>query len=311
MRSKVGSEPRPQTKSPRTEPPRIKHPHSAIVRSYYVDLGHKDVRTGMYDPFVFDEAGIPQYPYGDELHYNVTFVCHYALYQLSLYQKFGRADALDVFLRVSRWLAEHGDETSDSFTFPYQFDIPDLKAPWLSALGQGRLLSVFTRAFEATEDSRLLDLARKSMRPFEDSVEEGGVRTTFDDGGVAFEEYPRRHRNVVLNGLITALFGIYDLAAAGDERARALFDEAVASLARNLHRYDLGYWSAYDLTGPLRRVAGDEYHAYHVALLWALYEMTGIGEFKRTAGRWEAYRKTPRLHLFRTLSRVQTKMKYR
>ncbi len=128
---------------------------------------------------------------------------------------------------------------------------------------------------------------------------------------MAFEEYPKPYRNLVLNGLITALFGIYDLSTTGDERARELFDAATTALERNLHRYDLGYWSAYDLSGPIRRVAGNEYHEYHIMLLWALYEMTGNESFKRTADRWEGYRKSGRLHFFRTLSRVHTRIKSR
>lgn len=281
----------------------------------------------MYEPFEFDEDGIPRYPYRGALHYNITFICHYALYQLSLYQKFARAEPLQRFLQVSRWIAENGEETPDSFTFPYRFDIPGLDAPWISALGQGRMLSVLTRAAEAGhEGSRsaktghaerkhgrhdFLALARKAVRPFEVPVGEGGIRTNFDDGGIAFEEYPRRQRNVVLNGLITSLFGLYDLAATGDEQAAGLFDRAATALARNLKHYDLGYWSAYDLTGPIRRVAGDDYHAYHVMLLWALHEITGFEVFRQTADRWDGYGRGARLHFFRTLSRINTKVRYR
>lgn len=280
------------------------------MRSYYVDLGHKDVRTGMYDAFSFDEDGIPRYPYADGLFYNITFICHYALYQLSLYQKLERPGALERFFNVCRWIANNGLETADSFTFPYRFEVPGLKPPWISALGQGRMMSVLTRAADGTREERFAELARKAMKPFEAPVRDGGVRAEFDDGGVAFEEYPREERGLVLNGLITALFGLYDLAYAGDERAAALFDDASAALARNLHHYDLGYWSAYDLTGPIRRVAGDEYHAYHIMLLWVLHEITGDDTFKLTADRWESYRRGARLHVFRTISRINAKFKY-
>ena len=51
------------------------------MREYYIDLGFKDVRTGMYNAFDFDEDGIPRsryYPSG--LYYDIVSICHFALY---------------------------------------------------------------------------------------------------------------------------------------------------------------------------------------------------------------------------------------
>ncbi len=106
----------------------------------------------MYDAFRFDDEGIPQYPYGSRAYYNITFICHYALYQLSLHQKYGRAEGLERFMRVSEWIARNGEEEADSFTFPYRYAVGELRPPWLSALGQGRIISVLTRAAEASGD---------------------------------------------------------------------------------------------------------------------------------------------------------------
>lgn len=280
------------------------------IRTYPVDLGHKDVRTGMYDSFVFDHEGIPRWPYDSGLDYNITFICHYALYQLSLWQRFGRQEGLDRFELVSRWILANGRESNDSFSFPYDHRIPGLEPPWLSALGQGRMMSVMTRAAQATGEEQFLEAARKAVEPLRRPVDQGGVRTAFPDGSVAFEEYPRKQPNIVLNGLITALFGLFDVSDAGDRAAAELFDDAVRALDHNLHRYDLGSWSAYDLTGPIRRVAGDEYHDYHIAQLWALHEMTGVATFADTARRWDACPGGARLSVKRFISRVHTKWKY-
>jgi len=152
--------------------------------------------------------------------------------------------------------------------------------------------------------------ARKAVEPLTRPVDRGGVRTAFPDGTVAFEEYPRKTTNIVLNGLITALYGLFDVAETDDSTAAELFGEAVRALERNLHLYDLGYWSSYDLTGPIRRVAGDEYHAYHIAQLWALHEMTGVNTFADTARRWDGYSTGPRLTVMRLVSRVNTRLRY-
>ena len=275
------------------------------MKAYYIDLGFKDVRIGMYEAFDFDNDGIPRYRYPSGLHYNITFVCHFALYRHSRYIRFGRPDDLALFLHVSNWILEHGEETSDAFLFPYAFPYTyayaRLSPPWISALGQGRILSVLTRAYELSGDDRYLAVAQKAMKPFEVAVSEGGVQARFPDGGIAFEEYPGREPNIVLNGFITSLVGLYDLSETGkSQRASELFMQGVRSLENNLHRYDLDYWSAYDLTGM---VANANYHLYHIMQLWALYEMTGYETFKQYTSKWQDYRKGPRFHVFYLVTR--------
>lgn len=278
------------------------------MNAYYIDLGYKDVRIGMYDRLDFDQDGIPRYRYPTGLYYNITFICHFALYHHSRWLKFGRLDDLLLFLRVSEWIVLHGQESADSFIFPYTFPYTcphaHLSPPWISALGQGRMLSVLSRAHAITGKEEFLRTAHKAMRPFELPSSQGGVQARFPDGGIGFEEYPGVEPNLVLNGLITALAGLYDLGETGKApRACELFRQGVLSLEANLHRYDLAYWSAYDLTGY---VASSNYHLYHIMQLWALYEMTGREAFKRTTLKWQGYRKGPRFHATYLVSRGRT-----
>ncbi|MGI4844885.1 MAG: D-glucuronyl C5-epimerase family protein [Janthinobacterium lividum] len=278
------------------------------MHPYYIDLGFKDVRIGMYDRLDFDQDGIPRYRYPAGLYYNITFVCHVALYHHSRYLKFGRTEDLRLFLRMSEWIVLHGQESEDSFLFPCAFPYAcphaQFTPPWISALGQGRMLSVLSRAWAATGKKEFLRMACKAMQPFELPASEGGVQARFPDGGIGFEEYPGHEPNLVLNGLITALIGLYDLGETGQApRARELCRQGISSLEANLHRYDLAYWSAYDLTGY---VASANYHFYHIMQLWALYEMTGREAFKRTTLKWQGYRKGPRFHATYLVSRGRT-----
>ncbi len=284
-----------------------------MLRAYHIDLGQRDVRIGMYDELDFDDAGIPRYRYADGLHYNPTFVAHYGLYQLGLYLRTGDAAAADQAQLMADWLIEHGTRSGDALLFQYHMAVPGLEVPWISALGQGRAMSLLTRIGALRGDLRYVDAAERAMVPFTIDSGQGGVRAQFPDGRVAFEEYPRSSADVVLNGLITALFGLYDLATSpaatdGGDDARSLFDAAVESLSANLFRYELGYWSAYDLR---RRVASNEYHAYHVTLLWALYELTGVDVFSETARRWDGYRRGARLFVGRNYSRIKSRIHYR
>jgi D-glucuronyl C5-epimerase C-terminus len=281
------------------------------MREYYIDLGFKDVRTGLYNNFDFDEDGIPRYRFPIGLlyticrfpsgrFYNISWICHFALYHHSLYLKFKRSDDIDLFMHVSKWIIEHGEETDEPFVFPNAYRWERLSPPWISALGQGRVLSVLTRAYELSGDERYIAAARKAMKPFEIPVSQGGVQAHFPDGGVGFEEYPWPKPNIVLNGFITSLVGLHDLGEVeGEAHATELFMQGVRSLESNLHRYDLGYWSAYDLTG---HVASEDYHLYHIMQLWALYEMTDCDIFKKYSSKWQGYRKGIRLHVFRGFS---------
>lgn len=271
---------------------------------YYIDLGLQDVRAGMYDAFDFDQDGIPRYPYPSGLAYNVTFICHFALYHHMLFLKFKRQEDLDHFSRVTNWLLKTGHETNAGFVFPFAFAFNGLTPPWISALAQGRVLSVLVRAYELSNEEQHLVIARKAMKPFEISVQEGGVQASFPNGDIAFEEYPFSKPNIVLNGFITALVGLRDLAEIGkDCNAANLFARGVQSLERNLQRYDLGFWTTYDLAQPFRTLANEKYHLYHVAQLWGVYEMTGSETVKTYGLKWQGYLKGFSPLAIRTLSR--------
>ena len=284
-----------------------------MLSAYHIDLGQRDVRIGMYEELDFDETGIPRYRYADGVHYNPTFVAHLGLYRYGLYLRTGEDVFADEAQLMADWLMNNGQLADGALVFHYNMAVPGLPLPWISALGQGRAISLLTRVGALREDIRYVRAAEQAMTPFSVDVNAGGVRAQFPDGGIAFEEYPRATPDIVLNGLITALFGLFDLsstpiASDGGKAARLLFDSAVQSLAANLYHYDLGYWSAYDLR---RRVASDEYHAYHVTLLWALYELTGVDVFCETARRWDGYRRGARLFVGRNLSRIKSRIHYR
>ena len=106
------------------------------------------------------------------------------------------------------------------------------------------------------------------------------------------QEYPTDPPAHVLNGWITSLFGLYDLAqapSAAAPRAAAAFDAGTKTLAARLHLYrtPLG-WSRYDLyPHPLPNTASVSYHRLHVAQLRALHSLAGLDVLADTANDWE------------------------
>jgi heparosan-N-sulfate-glucuronate 5-epimerase len=171
---------------------------------------------------------------------------------------------------------------------PHTFDIT---APWLSAMAQGQCQSLLVRIGLERGDDSLLDCAGGGLRPMLIATREGGVQTELD-GGIFLEEYPTEPPSLVLNGAIFALWGAYDFwRATDDEVAGELFEQAADTLATNLHRWDTGTWSRYDLfpLHPIVNTASPFYHALHINQLRALDKIWPRPEFATTATRFESY----------------------
>ena len=119
---------------------------------------------------------------------------------------------------------------------------------------------------------------------------EGGARAELD-GGFFLEEYPTDPPSYVLNGAIFALWGCRDVAIGlADPGAAELYEEGVETLAANLHRFDTGFWSLYDLfPHPVRNVASGAYHRLHINQLRALQLVSPRPEFAAAAERFARY----------------------
>lgn len=263
-------------------------------RHYYVDMRliADFVRTGEYADPPLDEAGVPvvdytRYRVGGASNPRAYNPITTAQYGLAVYEEYlrGETDSLEDFFVQADWLVDN--MASDGGLY-YEFDLPgrSLTAPWLSAMAQGEAISVLVRAYYESGDIRYLDAARRAFEPLARSFAEGGVMHS-DETGTWLEEYPEDPPSHVLNGAIFALFGLYDLErATGDERVAALLEEATATLAENLDRYEEDGWVRYQLTGE-EAWATRTYYGLHVEQLRALSAITGLRRFEERAKKWE------------------------
>jgi heparosan-N-sulfate-glucuronate 5-epimerase len=177
-----------------------------------------------------------------------------------------------------------------------------LSPPWLSAMAQGEGASLLVRAFLETGVERYADAARRALLPLALDVTAGGVRALL--GGCPFpEEYPTTPSSFVLNGGIFAIWGLYDVGVGlEDPDVLAAFHGAVDTFAANLHRWDLGYWSRYDLfPHPVPNVASSFYHDLHIKQLRMTHLLAPRPAFAETAERWAAY-EASRLHRYRAFA---------
>lgn len=219
--------------------------------------------------------------------------CHVANKQYRLYLDTGIDEHRDHFLALTEALIEHGEEDRGALVWPYPLTYyPGQQVLWLCAMAQGLIITVLARAYETTQDEHYLELARKTMVTFERDVRDGGVRYEATRG-VFYEEYAFVEENKqhhTLNGMLAALFGLYDLhKVCGDETAKRLFDEGVATLRANLTAFDQHFLSSYDL----RHEYGEpplflaRYHQRHVGQLTILAKMTGDPYFQGVADSWD------------------------
>jgi heparosan-N-sulfate-glucuronate 5-epimerase len=244
-----------------------------------------------------DGDGIPLLNYHGNigLQYNPIAIAQWGLGNFNLFLRSKDEAHKRKVLTAADWLVKHLQPNSFgvpvwNHLFDWEYRTP-LKAPWYSGLAQGQGISLLVRVAQATGSSEYLVAATRAFGSFSKPTEEGGVAFTDERGDIWFEEYIVSPPTHILNGFIWAAWGVYDLFLATKERAaQELFNRAVETLRRNLHRYDLGFWSLYELSGTrLPMVASPFYHQLHITQLRLMHRLTGDDVFSQYADRWATY----------------------
>lgn len=221
--------------------------------------------------------------------YNPAYIAWYGLMNLEQWLRGENPAGRRTFLRQVAWLETHAVEREDgSVVWPLTMDWQEgacrLKAPWISAMVQGLVVSSLVRAYRITGRQRLLDRCRGATRVFEKDVADGGVRAGVP-GRVTYEEYPGFPLPRVLDGYLFSLLGLYDLwTETGDPRAGALFADGIQGLKHRLPAWDYkGKWSWYGSHGYL---SPPRYNKLNCALLTALGSLSGEPALQRYADAW-------------------------
>jgi hypothetical protein len=245
----------------------------------------------------FDDAGIPQLNYRGQigLQYNPIAIAQYGLGNYNQYAQTGDPARKDKFLLVADWLVDNLEpHPAGTRVWNHHFDWEyrdTLRAPWYSSLSQGQGMSLLVRAHVETGDQRYADAAKEAFETFLRPVHDGGVTYRDDSGGTWFEETLVEPPTHILNGFMWAAWGVYDYHLhTGDEEAGKLWRAAVDTTLVNLDRFDIGYWSLYELSGKrMNMLASSFYHALHIVQLKVMHDLTGEAAFLERANRWQKY----------------------
>jgi peptidoglycan/xylan/chitin deacetylase (PgdA/CDA1 family) len=216
-----------------------------------------------------------------------------AQYGLGCIERYHAGDG-DVYLDTALRVAEHLlERQAPDGGWPHGLPMPHtywLQPPWISAMAQGEAASLLVRLHAIAGDERFAEAAIRAMVTMNIPSEDGGARGELD-GGYFPEEYPTQPGSYVLNGGIFALWGARDVSiATGDELATRLYAEGIETLAANIDRFDVGFWSRYDLfPHPVRNIASGAYHQLHITQLQAQQEIDPKPSFAAAVDHWVAY----------------------
>lgn len=171
----------------------------------------------------------------------------------------------EAFLRSADWAAKAMDRQG-GWAIWDTHGIQGWANPY-SAMAQGQGISLLVRAWSEVGRENFLSCAEEAAGLMVRPVHDGGTAQHVANG-LVLEEVPANPPNTVLNGWITALFGLHDLVAAGspNDWDKPLRD-TLNALAGTVQDFDAGFWSYYD---SRKHIATPYYHARHIAQLTAL-----------------------------------------
>lgn len=218
-----------------------------------------------------------------------------ALAQLGLgwWERFleGEPQAENHYLRVCSMLLEQAHDAGGEFRWIYDIAVPKyrLAPPFASGLAQGQIASLMVRAHVATGASKYATAAHRAIAPL--LAEHTTDLVTMTDAGPILEEIPTEPRSHVLNGWVSALWGLLDVGLEfEDERATSAFERGCRCLVALLDWYDVGWWTKYSLyPTSLPDLAKPIYHRFQIDQMDVLGRLTGEHAFHSTARRWENY----------------------
>jgi hypothetical protein len=262
---------------------------------YYMPFRYKAKYNGL-----FDKNGIPLLDYHGNIgaQYNPIAISQYGLAHYNIFKVTGNKKNKEIALRQADWLTRNlVSNSKDIWVWMHNFDwryVETLKAPWYSGLAQGQGISLLTRIYKQTGDSKYREAAEKAFISLKTEVKDGGVIFTDENGNPWIEEYIVSPPSHILNGFMWALFGIYDYyLLTEDEKIKKSFDSFINTLKLNLSKFDTGFWSLYDLTSGGKNLTSPFYHILHLAQLEILYIISKERVFEEWKKKWDHYLMSP------------------
>lgn len=164
-------------------------------------------------------------------------------------------------------------QRAGGIAWEYMFHFDGGAPPWTSGLSQGTALQVLARAWSRFKEQQYLTAAQQSLGIFKTAPPQGVYVKTA--AGSLYAEYTYAPKDLILNGFIQSLVGLYDYTSiTKDPLGLSLFEAGDAQARAMVPKYDTGYWSMYDQYGE----SDLNYHELLTEFLQHLCERTSKGE---------------------------------
>ena len=265
-------------------------------QTYLTPLGDKNIPI--------DRQGVALWISNGRKLYHPLLIARYGIQLLHSYRLTKMNPAyLDRAEVNANWLIQHAVSRDGAIYFPYRFtyhlfgnpqDV--MRPPWYSALSQGTALTLFMRLYAVTGDERWRAAADSTFATF---VKRQSSKQPWIVPWIAFvdhrnhrrylwlDEYPKHPPTQVANGLMYALFAVWEYArTTGSDAAAAVFDGGATTVRHQIQRFRVrGGISYYSLHFHAQY---SSYHCIHVWQLKLLTRMTGDPWFAREGRRFGA-----------------------
>lgn len=252
-----------------------------------------------------DEQGVPMVFQGGKFNYSAGTVAIAALAEHGRY--LNSQDDSKFFIMANKLLSLMDDDGALRYPYAYRHytSTQAMAEGWTSGMDQGMAMSVFARAYAISKGDKWLNAGNEALSflqtpyPYGPQTSLGNLDPSLS-GRKFFLEYPVEPNVYTLNGYMFTLLGLYDWATeAKSSEAKKIFEEGIETLEKILPYYDLGTFSAYDLSyithsrlpflQPRAPHIAPRYHAIHIAQLRALHSVTGSPALRDTAEKWQGY----------------------
>ena len=139
-------------------------------------------------------------------------------------------------------------QRAGGIAWEYMFHFDGGSPPWTSGLSQGTALQVLSRASSRFKEQAYLSAAQQALGIFQ-TPPPAGVRVQ-TAAGAEYAEYTYAPSDMILNGFIQAVVGLYEYTSiTHDPLGLRLFEEGDAEARAEVPGYNTGAWSMYDQYG--------------------------------------------------------------
>ena len=261
--------------------------------------------TGFYtaNKFQYDDDSIPlmniKSTYitpnnflNNKMVYHPVYSIEIALVKINDYHFAHDTSSLELSDKIAFSLIDKSLKVDDAtlivYSFPYFIHdnaFQEIYSPWYSAMAQGMELSLLSRLYKETNDSVYLEHTGRVFQSFKllKANEPFHWISCVDEKGFLWlEEYPMDVSCHTLNGMMFAMFGIYEYyELTKDPEAFDILQGSLATIDNYLGDFrnekDMSYYCL------KHKVKDNYYHKIHQRQLKILYRMTGYEKFHKYA----------------------------